>query len=229
MSKQEPPRKGSDRKGRLAMSCAPGGWRYRAVDRLLGSAFTLILCALLSQGLVSGSELAIHFTTVQKLLARQVFTQDGRKYLRGTSATQCSYAYLQDPKIGGAGGLLNIKARFSGRSALNVFGACVGLGDSFDISIHAMPYYKDGFLRLKDVRVEGKGRDGFYIRRVCASMARSLYTQFSYPVIEEAKRILERHPSGEGYRQELIRFSVPAVWVSSEAVVLSLDFALAVK
>jgi hypothetical protein len=177
----------------------------------------------------SGSELSIHFTTVQKILASQVFTQDGRKYLRGAPTAKCSFAYLQDPRVSGSGAMLNMQARFSGRSAMNVFGACVGLGDSFDVSIHATPYYQDGFLRLKDVRVEGKGRDGFYIRRVCAAMARSLQTQFSYPVVEEAKRILERNPSGDGYRQELIRFNVPAVWVSTEAVVLSLDFALAVK
>ena len=188
-----------------------------------------MMCSLAAQGLASGSELVIHFTTVQKVLARQVFTQDGRKYLRGTPVAKCRYAYLQDPEIGGDGGLLNVKARFSGRSALNVFGKCVGLGDSFEVSIRAMPYYQDGFLRLKDVRVEGKGRDGFYIRRVCAGLAGSLRTQFSYRVLDEAKKILERRSESGDYGQELVRFQVPAVRVTPEAVVLSLDFALVVK
>jgi len=196
--------------------------------------FPLILLSLILLGPVAaqlafGTELAIHFTTVQKILARQVFTQDGRKYLRGAPAAKCSYAYLQDPKVGGDGGMLHIQARFSGRSALNVFGACVGLGDSFDISIHAMPYYQDGFLKLKNVRVEGKGRDGFYIRRVCAAMARSLQTQFSYRVLDEARALLEKKPGDDGYGRQLARFNIPAVWVTPEAVVLSLDFALVVR
>lgn len=211
------------------MSCGPSGWCCRAVNRLRGSALGLILCGLLSQGSASGSQLIIHFTTVQNALARQVFTQDGRKYLRGAPSAKCSYAYLQDPKVGADGGLLNVQARFSGRSALNVFGVCVGLGDAFELSIHAMPYYQDGFLKLKNVRVEGKGRDSYYIRRVCAAMARSLQTQFSYRVLEEAKTILERKEDGAGYVKELARFQVPAVWVTSEAVVLALDFALIVK
>ena len=188
-----------------------------------------MMSSLVPQGLASGSELVIHFTTVQKVLARQAFTQDGRKYLRGTPAAKCSYAYLQDPVIGGDGGLLNVRARFSGRSALNVFGKCIGLGDSFEVLIRALPYYQDGFLRLKDVRVDGKGRDGFYIRRVCAGLAGSLRTQFSYRVLDEAKKILERKQEGAGYGQELVRFQVPSVRVTSEAVVLSLDFALVVK
>lgn len=150
--------------------------------------------------------MAIHFTTVQKILARQVFTQDGRKYLRGTPAAKCSYAYPQDPKIAGDGGWLNVQARFSGQSALNVFGACVGLGDAFDLTIRAMPYYQDGFLRLKNVQVEGKGRDGFYIRRVCAAMARSLQTQFSYRVLDEAKKILERKPTATARNWSSLRF-----------------------
>lgn len=201
----------------------------RKIARLPILLLPLLLCGPLSQGLAFGTELVIHFTTVQKILARQVFTQDGRKYLRGAPAAKCSYAYLQDPKVGGDSGMLHVQARFSGRSALNVFGACVGLGDSFDISIHALPYYQDGFLKLKDVRVEGKGRDGFYIRRVCAAMARSLQVQFAYRVIDEARKLLERKLGEDGYNQELVRFNVPAVWVTPEAVVISLDFALVVR
>ncbi|HNY41986.1 MAG TPA: hypothetical protein PKJ41_16405 [Bryobacteraceae bacterium] len=229
MSTQELAQRGTERKAQPTAGVRPRSQLRRAIIRLPMILLGLILCGLLSQGLASGAELVIHFTTVQRALARQVFTQDGRKYLRGTPAAKCSYAYLQDPKVGADGGLLNVQARFSGRSALNVFGVCVGLGDAFDISIHALPYYQDGFLKLKNVRVEGKGRDGFYIRRVCAAMARSLQTQFSYRVLDEAKTILERKEEGAGYVKELARFQVPAVWVTSEAVVLSLDFALVVK
>ncbi|MFB3777561.1 MAG: hypothetical protein ACE141_08110 [Bryobacteraceae bacterium] len=179
--------------------------------------------------MASGSELVIQFTAIQRILATQVFTEDGRKFIKGTPTAKCSFAYLQDPVIEGDGGLLQVKARFSGRSALNVFGKCVGLGDSFAVTIHAMPYYQDGLLRLKDVRVDSNGRDSFYIRRVCAGLAGSLRTQFSYRVMEEAKRLLERRQEGGGYAQELARFHVPAVRVTSEAVVLLLDFALTVK
>jgi hypothetical protein len=190
---------------------------------------SLILCGLMLQGSARGAELAIHFTAIRQILAQLVFTQDGRKYLRGTPATKCNYAYLEDPQISGGNGVLRVNARFSGRSALDVFGKCIGLGDSFEASIAALPYYQDGRLRLKDIQVVGKGRDGVYIRRVCSALAESLRTQFSYRLLDEAKLILERKQEGTSYNQELVRFQVSSVRVASDAVVLTLDFALAVK
>ena len=52
------------------------------------------------------------------MLAEQVFTQEGRRYVRGTKAAKCNYAYLEKPQMRGENGLLRIKANFSGRSAL---------------------------------------------------------------------------------------------------------------
>jgi hypothetical protein len=190
---------------------------------------SFILCGLILQGSAAGSELAIHFTAIRKILAQLVFTQDGRKYLRGAPTVRCNYAYLEDPQVSGDSGLLRVDARFSGRSALDVFGKCIGLGDSFEASITALPYYRDGVLRLKDVRVAGKGRDGFYIRRVCSALAESLRTQFQYRLIDRAKLLLEHKQEGAAYSQEVARFDVPSVRVTSDAVVLTLDFALAVK
>lgn len=190
---------------------------------------SFILCGLILQGSATAAELAIHFTAIRKVLAQLVFTQDGRKYLRGAPTVKCNYAYLEDPQISGDSGMLRVNARFSGRSALDVFGKCIGLGDSFEASITALPYYQDGVLRLKDVQVGGKGRDGFYIRRVCSALAESLRTQFTYRLLDDAKLILERKQERASYSQEVVHFHVSSVRVTSDAVVLTLDFALAVK
>jgi len=172
-------------------------------------------------------ELQIHYSALQRMLAEQMFTQDGRRYVRGTPSARCSYAYLEHPDVhGGADGRLNVQARFSGRSALDLFGRCVGLGDSFDLSITAVPYYLNGAIRFRDVLVDSK-RDGFYIRRVRAALASTLRNQFAYRVADDARRILEdkRGP----YTQQLANFQVSAIRVTSDALILFLDFTLAVK
>ena len=61
------------------------------------------------------------------MLARQVFTQDGRRYVHNDKTNKCNFAYLEKPQVRGGGGKLNIRARFTGRSAVNMFGQCVGL------------------------------------------------------------------------------------------------------
>jgi hypothetical protein len=188
------------------------------------------LCFLALQGLAaSAAELAIHFTALQRILAEQVFTQEGKKYVKGTPATKCNFAYLENPQIRGDSGILNVKAHFTGRSALDVFGRCIGLGGSFDALITATPYYQDGVIRLKDVRVASPGRDSYYIRRVRAALAESLRSQFTYRVVEDAKKILEQQREKAPYRQELVKFQVPSISVTADALILTLEFTLAVK
>jgi hypothetical protein len=177
---------------------------------------------------VRGSvELRIHYSALQRILAEQMFTQDGRRYVRGTPTAKCNFAYLEHPDLHGeAGGRLNVRARFSGRSALDVFGRCVGLGDSFDVSITALPYFEKGAIRFKDVVVESK-KDGFYIRRVRAALASTLRSQFAYKVADDARKILEEKRGD--YSQELSGFQVSTIQATGDALVLTVDFTLAVK
>lgn len=180
------------------------------------------------------AELEIHYTAIEKILAREVFTQDGRRYVRGNPAAKCSFAYLEHPELRGGNGRLSLKARFTGRSALGVFGRCIFLGDSFDVYITAVPHYDNQSIGLKAVRVEGRAprgepRTGYYVRRVCAALGDSLRKQFEYCVGDQARRILEQTAPEAAYRQELLDFSVPQIRVMPDALIVTVDFRLAVK
>ena len=194
---------------------------------------TFLLFVLCLNG-VRAAELDIYYTAIQKILAHEVFTQDGRRYVRGNPAAKCSFAYLEHPELHGDNGRLSLKARFTGRSALDVFGRCIGLGDSFDVYITAVPYYHNQAIGLKDVRVEGREargepRTGYYVRRVCAALGDSLRKQFEYRVGDQARRILEQTAPQAAYRQELLDFSVPQIRVMPDALIVTVDFRLAVK
>jgi hypothetical protein len=177
---------------------------------------------------LSAAELHIQFAAIKRILSAQVFTQEGRKYVKGDAKTKCSFAFLENPQLAGVSGRLQVKARFSGRSALGVLGGCVGLGDSFDVTIAATPYFHDGRMALKDVDVSSNGRGGIYIRRVCAAIKVSMARDFQYNLVDEAKKVLEakRDPL---FDQELRKFTVHNIWVTSEAVVIHYDLILLVK
>jgi hypothetical protein len=193
--------------------------------RELRAAFLLALCPFAC----AAAELRIQYSAIGTVLAKQVFTQDGRKYVRGDKDQHCNFAYLEHPEISGSGGHLGIRAHFTGRSARNLFGRCVGLGDSFDVQIAAAPFYHDGVIGLKDVRVDSINKDGVYIRLVRQALSESLANEFQYRVLDDAKRILEAKRDGIPISQELQRFNVQAIQVTGDALVLTLDFTLAVK
>ena len=163
------------------------------------------------------------------MLAEQLFTQEGRRYVRGDKSNRCNFAYLESPRVGAEAGKLRIRARFSGRSSLNMLGQCVGLGDAFNVIIDARPQYKNGAIRLADVIASSDGKTGFYIRRVCAALQASLGRDFAYPLERTARDLLENTGAQPGYKREMRSFSVPEIRIASDTLVLVLDFQLAVK
>jgi hypothetical protein len=181
---------------------------------------------------VFGAELELRYAAMERLIADQLFSQEGRLYVRGNKATKCKFAYLEFPHVGAIDGHLRVSARFSGRTALDMFGGCVGLGDSFDFTLIATPVVKNGALALKEVNVSTP-RDSFYIRRVRQALTSSFSRDFKIEVREQARRLLEQPPAQNSakplYQQELASFDLRDVRVQPDALVLVMDFRLVVK
>ena len=174
-------------------------------------------------------EIHIQFAALERMLADQLFTQDGRKYVRGSATTKCNFAYLEKPHFQGADGKLHIHAKFTGRSALNMFGKCVGLGDAFTAAITAVPLYKDGNIGFGNVAAVSEDHTSYYVRRVCEALSSSLARDFHYPIGAAAKSALEGPGAQPGYPRELRNFRVTDIRVTNDALVLSVDFELTVK
>ena len=174
-------------------------------------------------------ELHLQFGALERMVAATVFTQDGRRYVHNNRNNKCNFAYLEKPQIRGVNGRLRIRARFTGRSALNVIGQCVGLGDAFMVVLTATPEYRNGNIVLTNVTAASEDKTGIYIRKVCAILGASLQRDFKYQLSAEAKRILEDSSGQPGYERELRDFQVPAIRVTDDALVIQADFALIVK
>jgi hypothetical protein len=174
-------------------------------------------------------QIEVHFPVLERAIAEQIFAQDGRKYVRGSKTARCSFAYLTKPKLGGFNGKLTIRARFTGRSALDVLGQCIGLGDDFALTIVATPRYEAGKLKLKDVSVVTEGRDSMYVRNVRERLGQSIEKEFFYQLDADARRLLEEGKPGAPYSLHVRDFGISEIGVTTEAVVLTLDFKLAVK
>ena len=174
-------------------------------------------------------ELHLQYGALERMIAEAVFTQDGRRYVHNDKSNKCNFAYLEKPHIQGADGHLRIRARFTGRSALDVIGQCVGLGDAFMVVLTATPQYRNGNIVLQNVVAASEGKTGIYIRKVCSILGPSLERDFKYPLASEAKRILEDSSGQPGYKRELRDFQVPAIRVSDDALIIETDFALVVK
>lgn len=174
------------------------------------------------------ADLELRYSALERLISEQMFTQDGRRYVRGDAKTKCQYAYLESPRLGADQDRLHITARFSGRSAFDLMGRCVGLGDSFDLNLTASPVARDGAITLLNVKVSTL-RDSYYIRRVRAALEQSIGRDFKIEVKDQARRLLETTAPNASYKPELKGFALNSVRVTGEALVLAVDFRLVVK
>jgi hypothetical protein len=174
------------------------------------------------------AELELRYGALERIIAEQLFTQDGRHYVRGNRNTRCQFAYLEAPHIESREGRLRVTARFSGRTALDLFNRCVGVGDSFDLSVTALPFPRDGAIALKDVQISS-ARDSYYIRRVRAALAQSISKDFKIEVRDQARRLLEQPNESASFHQELASFELGEIRVTPEALVLVVEFRLVVK
>ena len=196
--------------------------------RAAGGLLSLLLIAVWPRP-AHAVELHLQFGALERMLAETVFTQDGRRYVYHDKSNKCNFAYLEKPQIQGADGRLRIRAKFTGRSALNLIGQCVGLGDAFIVVVTATPEYRNGNIVLQHVAAAGESKTGIYIRSVCRILGASLERDFKYPLAAEAQRILEDSSGQPGYKRELHDFQVPAIRVTGDALVIQADFALVVK
>jgi hypothetical protein len=187
-----------------------------------------IFLSLFVAGPCRAAEIELKFDTLDRLIAQQVFTQDGRKYVRGTPATRCQFAYLEAPHLGAENGLLRVNARFSGRTAFDLLGGCIGLGDSFDLTMVAVPVVRDGAIAFKDVKVS-VAKDSYYIRRVRAALTQSFAKDMKIDVKQQARKILEQTREGATYKVDMAAFSLNEVRVTADALVLVIDFRLVVQ
>ena len=178
------------------------------------------------------TELEVRYPVIERLLADQLFSQEGRLYVRGNKTTKCQFAYLESPRVGSSNGRLRVTARFSGRTALDMFGRCVGLGDSFDLTLTAAPVAKNGALALTEVNIS-TARDSYYIRKVRQALTGSFSREFKIEIRDPARHLLEQSPvpvaAKPSYQQELQRFDLTGVLVQADALVLVIDFRLVVK
>ena len=189
--------------------------------------FVLILLALMAPAF--GADLEIRYSALERMVAAQMFTAEGRRYVRGSQLEKCQYAYLEAPKLSGSGDRLQVAARFSGRSAMDLFSRCVGMGDSFDLTLTALPVPRKGAIAFQDTQVSTR-KDSYYIRHVRGAMMRSFDQDFKIDIRDQARHLLEQPMSaGSVYQQELKDLDLSAIRVTPDALVLVVDFKLIVK
>jgi hypothetical protein len=197
----------------------------------------LVFLVLSIPACASAAELELRYGVLERTVASQLFSEDGRLYVKGNKAAKCQYAFLESPKIGADGARIKIVAKFSGRTALDLMGRCVGLGDSFEFTMTAAPVVVNGALAFSEVNIS-TARDSYYIRRVREALARSFSKDLKVDVKDQAFKFMnsakadQLKAQAEGksvFIPDLDSFQLGGVRITPDGLVLVVDFKLVVR
>jgi hypothetical protein len=174
-------------------------------------------------------DLEIQFGVLERLIGEQSFTAEGRRYVQGNKDQHCRYAYLENPKLSAAGDRMQLKVKFTGQTALDMFGHCVGMGDSFDLTIIAKPVVdKGGEVGFENFQVMTP-RESFYIRRVRGALVETLNKEFKLDIMAQTRKLVEAPQSVGKFQQQISGLTLGGVRVTSDSLVLAVDFKVTVK
>jgi hypothetical protein len=108
----------------------------------------------------AASDLSLGPASIQKIVAEQLFNQEGRWYLVDNGPC---YAYFDRPKTHLTDGRLILNAHLSARIGLQIGGNCAGTDMASNVTISARPVGKGSSLTLEDIRFDrvedGASRD----------------------------------------------------------------------
>lgn len=108
------------------------------------------------------SELTIQNTAIQKMLMNELFIDEGRYHL--LPQTACQYAYVDSPAVALSQGRVRIKARVSGKLAVEVDDQCIGgKSDVVQVAISARPAFSGEKVVLTDIRVDEISNEAYRI------------------------------------------------------------------
>ncbi len=172
---------------------------------------------------VRAIELEIRFPLLEKQLAQQLFTQDGKRYVKGNAKTKCNFAYLADPHFKAREGRLLIQARFTGRSSLDLLGKCVGFGDSFDLEVVAGLTTRGGTLILVQPKVQILSRDTYYSRQVKKALEASIADAVQYPIRDEVRRLLTQASQAGPYKISIGKLEIRSLQIQNDSLVVDVD------
>jgi hypothetical protein len=183
----------------------------------------VLVCAL-TTARAGASELAVSHAAIERLLVTKVLTQGGRLYLDGSPGDSCRFAFVQEPKVSGDNGRLQVRFVFSGRAGVQVAGRCAGPGDTLSLTASGVPTYVDGELRLAELRVEAPAST--YFKAVAGLVQGQIERRVRFPVRNQLASAVQDASLGTPLRLTLTGFDVRSIAVDERGLRFGFDGSL---
>jgi hypothetical protein len=184
--------------------------------------YAFVVLATVTSFAATASDLSLGPNSIQKIVAEQLFNQEGRWYLVDNGPC---YAYFDHPKTHLTEGRLILNAHLSARLGVQLGDNCAGTDLASNVTISARPVGKGSSLTLEDIRFDrvedGASRDALNTIQQIAPQA--LPKAFSFDLLALVK---DKSISAVGVPVTVSQFRILATETRRDAVKITYDMSL---
>jgi hypothetical protein len=195
----------------------------------LRSAALLILAALAVIVLPARAiELNISSQALERTLNKQLFTENGRYYLRGKPGSAC-YAYAEDPKVSFNGDRIVVHVTAHAKLGTSVHGACLGVTLNTEGDVSVLPDGQGVSIGFRDARVEHLSESRELNFFLVPFLSSKLPQQMKVNAADLLRQLLTKSTETTGYDMQLEDLKIHSMQVQGPSLAVDFDGDLSVK
>ena len=106
---------------------------------------------------------------------------------------------------------------------MDLFGRCLGFGDSFLFEVLSDLTTKDGNLLLQRPSIKGLSKDTFYTRQVLRALLKSIGDAIRFPIRDELRKLLTAGSNASPYKITISKLEIRGIQILSDALLVDVD------
>lgn len=195
---------------------------------------SLILSLFLAAAFLARPASAIHLTlsyrVLERTIERELFRDQGRYYLAGSPADDCSYTFLEQPRLGAEGERIVLRLQLSARLGQEVLGQCVGPGEDVEVVVSGVPRIEGTSVTVADPEMSFPNNPRY------GELHEAVLAPFLSGPLKEALRFdlgaelrsLAEGAGREGYRLQISGLSLSGLRAAPNQLEVEIDLQAAV-
>lgn len=173
-------------------------------------------------------EIKVSTQALERTLNQQLFTDNGRYYLRGKPGSAC-YAYAEDPQVSLDGDRVIVHIKAHARMGTSLHGTCVGVGLNTEADVSVVPEAEGESIGFRDARIErlSESRElNFFLEPF---LSRKLPQQMKVNAAGLLRQLLSQSTQTTGYKIQLDNLKIHSMQVQGPALAVDFDGKLSVR
>ena len=173
-------------------------------------------------------EIKVSTDALERTLNKQLFTENGRYYMRGKPGAAC-YAYAEDPKVSLNGDRVVVHIKAHARLGTSVHGACLGVGLNTEADVSVVPEAEGESIGFRDARIDHLSESRELNFLLEPFLSRKLPQQMKVNAAQLLRDLLTQSTQTTGYQILLDSLKIHSMQVHGPTLAVDFDGDLSVK